>query len=161
VSCISTVTAIPPKISPRLHPPQTTRHPCKESAAASPQAAYDRAYGDAGRLQAQARQPQLGAPHPAFSRSRHRVRAAGEAPATRAGDVRLVARAARLVRAEQESNLHPRMAPQGVGHHRRCNLQRHRLTAHARWCLNPAPARSSNPRVFSASSSMVFMPPPE
>lgn len=48
-----------------------------------------------------------------------------------------------LVPAKQESNLHPGMAACGVGHRRRSNLQRCRVTTQARWCLNPDPARSA------------------
>jgi hypothetical protein len=42
VCCISTTTAIPPKISPRVPLPQTMRRPCEDSAAPSPKAEYDR-----------------------------------------------------------------------------------------------------------------------
>jgi hypothetical protein len=52
--------------------PQTMRHPHEDSAAQSPLAEYDRAYGDTGcylRYQAQTRKPQLGASHSAATRS--------------------------------------------------------------------------------------------
>ena len=110
------------------HAESATRRPRKDSPAVTPDAAYDRACGG---THAQTRQPELGASHPGLSRARHRVRAAGEAAASRAGGVRVVARAPRLVRAEQEPRLRPRVAAPGVEHRRGRGLRPHRLNPHA------------------------------
>jgi len=89
------------------------------------------AYGDTAcspRYDSKTRKPQLGVSHSARSRSPYWIRTGGQATAAHGTDVYLLAWAPRLVWAKQESALRPRMVTGGVGHHRRSNLQRRRVT---------------------------------
>ncbi len=139
VCCISTETAIAPKISARIYAPQTSCYHAKFQLPIHAGRRMIGPYGDTGgspNSNSQARQPQLGASHAACTCARHRVRTAGETPAAHARDVYLLGRAAPLVPAEQESDLIDPLINAPVDHSARGGLiywlaESHRAKAEA------------------------------